>query len=233
MRVSLRLFAGLHDIVGARTLDLEVEPGSRVDDLKQRLATAYPAVGPYLKTVVFAVDDEYVTNDQALRDGDEVALIPPVSGGDDGSLFQLTEAVLDPQALVKLVERDDCGGLALFYGNVRNHNEGRGVARIEYEAHASMALRKLREAGAETRQRFPMIGAIGVWHRVGRLEIGETSLLVAVSAPHRKEAFEACHWAVDRVKEIVPIWKKEIWQEGGGAWVDGHAVELPETSRPG
>jgi molybdopterin synthase catalytic subunit len=225
VKVSLRLFAGLHDVVGRRALEIEVDEGARVTDLKWRLASTYPAVEPYLETVVFAIADEYVGGDAALHEGDEVALIPPVSGGAD--LFQITTQPLDAQALVDRVGRGDAGAIALFYGVVRNHSEGRPVARLEYEAHESMALRKLREAGADTKQRFPEIGEIGVWHRIGRLEIGETSLLVAVSAAHRQEAFAACHWAVDRVKEIVPIWKKEIWAEGGSAWAPGHAVDQP------
>jgi len=91
-----------------------------------------------------------------------------------------------------------------------------------------MALRKMREVAAETKRRFPQISEVGVWHRIGTLEIGETSLLVAVASPHRKEAFEACHWAVDRVKEVVPVWKKEHWA-GGAAWVEGHAVQPPTS----
>ena len=227
MKVSLRLFAGLHDVVGQRSVELEIEEGARVSDLRLRLASAYPAVAPHLETVVFAVADEYVNTDAALHEGDEISLIPPVSGGSD--LFLLTREPLDPQALVGLVSRDDCGAVALFYGVVRDNSEGRTVARLDYEAQESMALRKLREAGADTKQRYPMIGEIGVWHRIGRLEIGETSLLVAVSSGHRQEAIEACHWAVDRVKEIVPIWKKEIWREGGGAWAAGHAVQTQES----
>jgi molybdopterin synthase catalytic subunit len=146
-------------------------------------------------------------------------------------LFCITTDVLDAQALVDLVRRDEAGGLTLFYGNVRNFSEGRDVERLEYEAHESMALKKMREVAEETKRRYPEISEIGVWHRIGVLEIGETSLLVAVSSPHRKEAFEACHWAVDRVKEVVPVWKKEHWREGS-AWVEGHAVEAPETAKP-
>ncbi len=144
-------------------------------------------------------------------------------------LFRITEDVLDGQALVKLVERPEAGGVTLFYGNVRNFSEGRDVNRLEYEAHESMALKKMREVAEETKRTFPDICEIGVWHRIGTLEIGETSLLVAVSSPHRKESFDACHWAVDRIKEVVPVWKKEHWADGS-AWVEGHAVDAPETA---
>jgi len=120
------------------------------------------------------------------------------------------------------------GAVALFYGVVRNENEGRRVLRLEYDAYESMALKKMREAARDTKERFPEISEVGVWHRIGLLEIGETSLLVAVSSPHRKEAFDACHWAVDRIKEIVPVWKKEFF-EGGAVWVEGHAIEEAQT----
>lgn len=229
MKVSLLLFAGLRDAVGQRTLCMEFEDGATVSDLKRRLGVEYPRVEPMLKTVVCAIDDEYVPAEESLREGAEVALIPPVSGGaveTSPGLFRLSHEVMDPQQLVGLVRRDEAGAIALFYGIVRNHSEGRDVERLEYEAHESMAVRKMREVAEETKRRFPEISEIGVWHRVGTLEIGETSLLVAVSSPHRAQAFEACHWAVDRVKEVVPVWKKEHWA-GGGAWVDGHPVEQP------
>jgi molybdopterin synthase catalytic subunit len=146
-------------------------------------------------------------------------------------LFRLTYDVLDGQSLVDAVQSGECGAVNLFYGIVRNNSEGRDVERLEYEAHESMAVKKMREVAEETKRRFPEISEVGVWHRVGTLEIGETSLLVAVASPHRKEAFEACHWCVDRVKEVVPVWKKEHWA-GGSAWVEGHAVETPEGARP-
>lgn len=230
MKVSLLMFAGLRDLVGARNLCLDIEDGARVSDLKERLARDYPRVRPLLKTLVFAIDDEYVAFDERLHEGAEVALIPPVSGG-AAELFRLTTQPIDGQALATLVRRDDDGAIALFYGVVRNHSEGRDVERLEYEAHESMALRKMREVAEETKRRFPAVTEVGVWHRIGMLEIGETSLLVAVSSAHRQEAFEACHWAVDRVKEVVPVWKKEHWR-GGAAWVEGHAVEPPEVAKP-
>jgi molybdopterin synthase catalytic subunit len=229
MKVSLLLFAALREAVGQRTLSLELEEGSTIDDLKRRLAVDYPPVAPMLKTVVCAIDDEYVKPEASLREGVEVALIPPVSGGaveTTPGLYRLTRDVMDPQQLVELVRRDEAGAIALFYGIVRNHSEGRDVERLEYEAHESMAVRKMREVADETRARFPELSEVGVWHRIGVLEIGETSLLVAVSSPHRALAFEACHWAVDRVKEVVPVFKKEHWT-GGSAWVEGHAVEQP------
>jgi len=232
MKVCLRLFAGLREAVGSRSLSLELNEGSTVAALMERLAIDYPAIEAMLPSVVCAIDDEYVATDERLREGAEVALIPPVSGGAapaDTPLCRLTSDVLDAQALAERVRGDADGAIALFYGVVRNHNEGREVLRLEYEAHESMALKKIEECCAETKRRFPDVDEVGVWHRVGRLEIGETSLLVAVASPHRAEAFAACHWCVDRVKEVVPVWKKEFWADGS-AWVEGHAVGEPHTA---
>ena len=236
MKVTLRLFASVRDLVGERTVSVDVRDGATVDDAKARLAELYPAVSKMLPVIACAIDEEYAPADLPLHDGAEVALIPPVSGGSGdpstGSgqgLFRVTDQVLDAQALVELVRRDEAGAIALFYGVVRNNSEGREVERLEYEAYEPMALRKLRECADETKRQFPEVTEVGAWHRTGTLEIGETSLLVAVSSPHRVDAFEACHWAVDRIKEVVPVWKKEHWR-GGSAWVEGHAVEAPERT---
>ena len=141
-------------------------------------------------------------------------------------MFAITRDPLDPQPLVEAVRKDESGAVALFYGVVRNHNMGRSVQYLEYDAYESMAVKKLREVADEVCAKFPVTG-IAALHRIGRLEIGETSLLVAVSSPHRKEAFEACHYAVDRIKETVPVWKKEVWEDGS-EWIEGHVPEVRE-----
>lgn len=141
-------------------------------------------------------------------------------------LVQLTQDPLEAEPLVRAVRSDASGAVTLFYGVVRNHNEGRGVLFLEYEAYPELAEKQLRAVGEEILQRFP-IDDIAIAHRTGRLEIGETSLLVAVASAHRAQAFEACHAAVDRIKETVPIWKKEHWA-GGGVWLEGTPVATPE-----
>lgn len=140
-------------------------------------------------------------------------------------MFAITHDPLDPAPLVEAVRRDESGAVALFYGVVRNENLGRNVQYLEYDAYPEMAIKKMQEVADEVRAKFPVTG-IGVLHRIGRLEIGETSLLVAVSSGHRSEAFAACHYAVDRIKQIVPVWKKEVWEDGE-AWVEGHVPEIP------
>lgn len=226
MKVTVQLFAVLRELVGQRQLELDLADGATIDDLRARLCADYPKVAPFLSAMVAAINEDYVPDSRTLRDGDRVALIPPVSGGavETAAHFRVTEQALDPQALVELVRRDESGAVALFYGVVRNHNEGRRVIALEYEAYPEMAVRKLREVAAEVKARWP-IDDIAIHHRVGRLAIGETSLLVAVSSAHRRQAFEACHHAVDRIKQVVPVWKKEIWEDGG-AWLPGQRPEV-------
>lgn len=260
MKVHIRLFAGLHDLLGERNVTLELSERATVADLRDQLSRQYPVITPYLPTLVCAVGEEYVTPDHALREGDDVALIPPVSGGGGGpgtgnpsarlragkepfdkaqgrqgtrapveqdALILVTAERLEAQKVAELVRQDESGAVVLFSGVARNHSEGRRVLALEYDAYPEMAARKLREVAEEVRARWPISG-IAIHHRMGRLEIGEASLLVAVSAAHRGEAFEACQYAVDRVKQTAPIWKKEIWEDGEGAWVAGHAVDVAE-----
>jgi molybdopterin synthase catalytic subunit len=137
-------------------------------------------------------------------------------------LFEIVAAPLDPHRLVEHVRKDEAGAVALFYGVVRNENMGRKVLYLEYDAYPDMATKQMRRIAEEAKEQWP-ITDIAIQHRTGRLEIGETSLLIAVSSPHRREAFEACHALVDRFKEVVPIWKKEVW-EGGEEWIEGDPV---------
>jgi len=143
-------------------------------------------------------------------------------------MFVLTGDPLDPGPLVAAVRTDDVGAVALFFGVVRNENLGRAVRYLEYDAYPEMAITKMKEVAGEVRAKFPVTG-VGAMHRVGRLEIGETSLLVAVASPHRVEAFAACHYAVDRIKQIVPIWKKEVWEDGE-EWIEGNVPDVPPDS---
>jgi molybdopterin synthase catalytic subunit len=146
-------------------------------------------------------------------------------------MFAITQDVLDPAPLVEAVRKDESGAVVLFYGVVRNENMGRNVQYLEYDVYPEMAIKKMREVADEVRAKYP-ITDIGVLHRVGRLEIGETSLLVAVSSAHRVAAFDACHFAVDRIKQVVPIWKKEVWDDGE-EWIEGHMPGSESASTTG
>jgi molybdopterin synthase catalytic subunit len=144
------------------------------------------------------------------------------------TICEITNEPIDAAALVEAVRTDEAGAVAVFYGVVRNHNRGRRVLYLEYDAYPPMAEKKMREIAAEVRQRWPVTG-IAMRHRIGRLEIGEASVVIAVASAHRADAIAACHYAIDRLKEIVPIWKKEVF-EGGEEWLEGTAID-PETQR--
>lgn len=230
MRVTVRLFAGLKQLAGG-DLEEQFEGDSvTVADLSRRLVTSKPQLAPYFEVLAFAVNEEYVRDSaHVLHDGDEVALIQPISGGAPESPaapstphYLVTEAPLDAAALRALVLTPASGALVLFEGVVRDRHEGHSVLRLEYEAYVPMAERVLRQLGEAILRDFDAHD-IAIHHRTGMLEVGATSLLVAVSAEHRAQAFEAAHAAVDRVKESVPVWKREhgpdgaTWQEGAPA----------------
>jgi molybdopterin synthase catalytic subunit len=219
--VHLRFFAGQRDIVGQPELTLRVAPGSTVGDVWERLVGEYPRLGGYSGRLLYAVNQEFSDLSTVLHDGDEVAYVPPVSGGaaDLPPLFAISEAPLDPAPLVQRVQTASDGAVVTFAGVVRDNFAGRATAYLTYEAYADMALRVLDQIAAEARARWP-IGKAAVHHRVGRLEIGETAVLVVVAAPHRQAAFDAAGYIMDRIKEIAPIWKREHWADGESDWHD-------------
>jgi len=229
MKAKVRLFARLSELAGTRETEVELGEGMSVAEAFRLLCRRYPRLADYDSRLMFAVNSEYVPAQHPLRGGDELALIPPVSGGGSArpepveGLFEVTPEPLDPQRLVEKVRRDESGAVVLFLGVVRDNSQGRRVLYLEYDAYPEMAERVMREIAGEAMERWPLTD-VAIQHRTGRLEIGETSLLVAVSAPHRKEALEACQQLVDRFKEVVPIWKKEVW-EGGEVWIEGEPVE--------
>lgn len=225
MKARVRLFARLADLAGTRETEVEVGEGLSAADAFRVLCGRYPALEGLGGSLMYAVNAEYVSPDHPLAAGDELALIPPVSGGAGDGSFEITEAPLDLRPLVERVRRDESGAVAVFLGVVRDNSDGKRVLHLEYDAYPEMATKVMREIAAEARERWPVTD-VAISHRTGRLEIGETSLVVAVSSPHRREAFEACHWLVDRLKEKVPIWKKEVW-EGGEVWIEGERPRSP------
>ena len=215
--VSVRLFARLAELAGTRETTLETGEGLRVLDILPALERFYPALTG-IQSLRFAVNQEFVGEDHVLHDGDEVALIPPVSGG-AATVIEITDQPLDPARLMAAVGEPGAGAVIVFLGIVRDNNLGRAVDHLEYDAYAEMATREIAKIADEAQARWPITN-IAAQHRTGRLEIGETSLVVALSSPHREEAFEAGQWFVDRFKESVPIWKKEVF-EGGEEWIEG------------
>jgi len=206
MPVTVRLFAGLRERAGWARRELEG---------LERVADVWPALelGEEPGGLLYAVNREYAEPGQELRDGDEVALIPPVSGG----AFRVTEEPLSLDAAVAEVADERAGGIATFTGTVRRQSRGREVLHLEYEAYAEMAEDVITQLAAELDKAHDLCG-IAIHHRVGRVEIGEPSVVIAVSAPHRQDALAACREAIDRLKETVPLWKKEVY-EGGEEWL--------------
>jgi MoaE-MoaD fusion protein len=220
MKVQVRLFARYREAAGRDRVEVELPEGGTVETAWEAVSSRFPALSAYRPFTLFAVDQDYVESDRALRPGEELCLFPPVSGGSAGpaDLVELTEAPLSEPALMAAVEDGGAGAIVLFSGVVRDQTGGRHVKFLEYEAHAPMAVAKMREIAAAARTRFPGIRKLALVHRIGRLEIGESSVLIAVSTAHRGEAFEACRFAIDTLKETVPIWKKEYFEDGE-VWV--------------
>lgn len=216
MRLTVHLFAAARERAGASTIEVELatEPPT-VASLLSVLATARPALASLLPHVRVAVDQEFATPGTPLTERSEVALIPPVAGG--SPLFRVQSEPLVLQAAIDAVSRHSHGGLVTFTGVVRDLSHGERITRLDYEAYAPMAEKKLAEIGLEAQTQWPGV-EVAVVHRVGTLAPGDLAVVIAVSAPHRKEAFRACEFVIDRLKQDVPIWKKELG-ESGAVWV--------------
>jgi MoaE-MoaD fusion protein len=208
VRVSVRLFAGLRERAGEAERTVELREGAR-------LADVWPALdlGREPEGLLYAVNKGYADPDRPLADGDEVALIPPVSGGS----FRLTEDPIELGAVVAEVADERAGAIATFTGTTRRESRGRRVLHLDYEAYAGMAEDVMAEIAAELESRYALC-AVAITHRIGRVGIGEASVAIAVSAPHRQDALAACRDAIDALKERVPLWKKEVY-EGGEEWI--------------
>ncbi|HLC41964.1 MAG TPA: molybdenum cofactor biosynthesis protein MoaE [Methylomirabilota bacterium] len=219
MKVNVRLFARYREATGRERVELELPDGGTVEQAWSAVVERYPKLSSYRPYTLFAVGQDYVNPEQPLRPGDELCLFPPVSGGSAGpDLYRLTAEPLSEGEVTAAVADPEAGGIVVFSGVVRNETGGRRVKFLEYEAHAPMAEAKMREIGAAVHARWPGVKTVVMLHRVGRLEIGEASVIIGLSAAHRTEAFEACRFAIDRLKESVPIWKKEHFEDGE-VWV--------------
>jgi molybdopterin synthase catalytic subunit/molybdopterin converting factor small subunit len=216
MKVRVRLFAALRERAGSRELEVDLPEGARVGDVWSSLRLGDEPPG-----LLFALNHDYAAPDTALSPGDEVALIPPVSGGEAGaqptSAFRLSPEPLSVGAAVDEVRRDGAGAIATFLGTARDRSRDRTVLYLEYEAYEGMAERMMVELAARLEERHDLC-AIAIHHRVGRVDVGEASVVVAVSAPHRADALAACREAIDELKTTVPLWKKEVY-EGGEEWI--------------
>jgi len=226
IRVRVRLFAGLREIAGVGELERELNEGVTVADLFEALHAEYPRLADVTPRTVISVNQEFVTPDNLLSDGDEVAIFPPVSGGAES--FRVTFDPITLDEVAGMVVKPHTGAVATFAGVVRNVTRDKEVAYLEYEAYEEMALAKLRQVAEEARVRWPGIVDIAIMQRIGHLDVGDAAVVIAVSSGHRDEGcFEACRYAIDRLKQIVPIWKKEVGPTGE-EWVEGDY--LPTTT---
>lgn len=208
MKVTVRLFAGLRERAGTAERELDLPEGSRAGDAWNELDLGAEPPG-----LLLAVNRGYVGHDHELSEGDELAFIPPVSGG----AFRLTDKPIDIGAVIAEVADERAGAIATFLGTTRSHSRGRTVLHLDYEAYEGMAEQVMEELAATLKSKHELC-EVAITHRVGRVGIGETSVAIAVSAPHRHAALAACQEAIDTLKETVPLWKKEVY-EGGEEWI--------------
>jgi MoaE-MoaD fusion protein len=234
MHVRVLFFGQLKEIVGASQEDAELSDGARVEDLFERYGRRFPKLVEFRASVAASVNQEYAGWRAPLTSGDEVAFLPPVSGGQqataDADIFHLVRKPIDAHEIAERLKAPEDGALVVFDGFVRNNFKGQRTLYLEYEAYESMAYAKMREIGAQIREKFS-IHRLAMVHRLGRLEIGETSVLIAVSSPHRAAAFDACRYAIDTLKRTVPIWKKEYFA-GGAVWAEGERPSREPISSP-
>lgn len=238
MQVHVLLFGALKDLLTRESETIDLPEQATVEQLLRRYVANAPQMEKFAGSLAIAVNREYATPGQALSEGDEVALLPPVSGGAPENaaagakdFVRLQLEAIDGAALTAQVKRGEDGAVVIFDGIVRNHTRDRRTLHLDYEAYEAMALDQMQSLVRDARQRFD-VREITLVHRVGRLQVGETSVWIAVASAHRAPAFEACRWIIDTLKKTVPIWKKEFFEDGA-VWADGEPfpVEIA-TSRP-
>jgi molybdopterin converting factor subunit 1 len=235
MHVRILLFATLKDLAGrnrlALTLPLE---NATVTSVRQALISEYPAMKANVEAAIAAVNEEYAFPHDAVHDGDEVAFFPPVSGGSGEfpEVFRLAPEPVNTDELIAAITVPATGAVCIFSGMVRGETNREGdehqTQHLEYEAYEPMAVAKMRQVAAEIRDQWPLVQGIAIVQRVGKLEVGQNTILIACSSGHRDQGcFEAARYGIDRLKEIVPVWKKEI-RPDGQSWVEGHYMPTPD-----
>ena len=235
MRVQILFFGMLKELAGRASDTIDLPEGASVADVLRHYEGQIPRLKMSLPSLALAVNQQYAGPDTKLNPGDEIALLPPVSGGaaePSGSPSRATivRQVIDTQQVVNALKRGKDGAALFFEGVVRNQTRGRKTLYLEYEAYEEMALAQLEKLAAEALEKFK-VRDVMIVHRLGRLEIGETSVLIAVASAHRAAAFEACRWLIDTLKRTVPIWKKEFFEDGA-IWADGEPfpAEIPRAN---
>jgi len=230
MKITLKLFGSLREAAAESTLQVELEEGSSVADLRNWLSRRNPLVDKLGDRLAASINLEIAVSDAILQEGDEVAFLPPVAGGDGTRAVQdevmtkrctISDQQLDEAEVISRVDGPDAGGIVSFVGNVRNHARGHTIEHLEYEVYPEMAEREMEKIADEASDQWPGT-RVAIAHRVGRLEIGEAAVVVVAASAHRDAAFLACRFAIDTLKLRVPIWKREVATDGA-YWVDDHA----------
>lgn len=238
MRVKVLFFGRLKDIVGTAEDSPDLAGASRVQDIFDHYAARFPEFSQFRPSIAAAINQQYAEFSAPLHANDELAFLPPVSGGSGAAvdaqsradICEITREPLRPELSAAEVKAGADGAVVLFDGIVRDNFKGRETLYLIYEAYQPMALAKMCEICAEMHSRF-VIDRVVMRHRLGRLEIGETSIVIAVSAPHRAAAFDACRFAIDTFKRIVPIWKQEHFRDGA-VWAEGEVPPLQPFTPP-
>ncbi len=235
MRIVVKLFALAAQRAGTPTLTLNLTEPASVADLRQALAVASPTLAPLVPSLMIAVDRDYADDRYPLGPDSDVAAFPPVSGGGPGDspLIRLTDIPIDHAELIETVRSDLAGAICVFLGTVREMTGDLRTLALDYQAYPEMALAKMVELDTEARRRWPIQG-VALVHRLGHLELGEVCVGIAVSCPHRDQAFDACRWLIDTLKATVPIWKKEHWADRDPSWIHpGLATDpRPDQGQP-
>jgi molybdopterin converting factor subunit 1 len=228
MRVRVLFFGVLKDLVGRTGESLELPDGAVVREVLSHYLSEVPRMREALASIAVAVNQEYAGAETVLRSDDEVALLPPVSGG-SGKAASIVRDAIDTQGVLARIKRGEDGAAVVFEGVVRNQTRGRRTLYLEYEAYEEMALDQMEGLAEQALKQF-QVREVRLVHRLGRLEIGETSVLIVVGSAHRAAAFDACRWLIDTLKRTVPIWKKEFFEDGA-VWADGETFpeEIPRA----
>jgi molybdopterin synthase catalytic subunit/molybdopterin converting factor small subunit len=234
MQIRVLFFGVLKDLVGRSSDTLELPEGARLQTVLSHYASQAPRFEAMLPSLALSVNQVYSGPDQALRGGDEVGLLPPVSGGSGGlgaarGTVRIVRDPISTQAELNRLKLPEDGAAVVFEGVVRDNTRGRRTLYLDYEAYEAMALKQMEALAEQARSQFA-VRDVALVHRLGRLEIGETSVLIVVASAHRGPAFEACRWMIDTLKKTVPIWKKEYFEDGA-VWADGEPFP-EEIARP-
>jgi molybdopterin synthase catalytic subunit len=226
IRVRILFFGAAREVAGCSEMELDLSAPATARTALEEILARYTDLRRFGRSLLFAVNQEYARDEMEVRDGDELAVFPPVSGGEtleSRDFFELTTTPIDVGEVARRVVPPECGATVTLDGYVREFTRGRKrTLYLVYEAYTPMALAEMQRLGREAHERFE-IAHIGIVHRTGRMEIGESSVCISVSAPHRRAAFEACEWAIRELKRTVPIWKKEFYEDGE-VWVEGEGV---------